>query len=1204
MDNQENFSLNDRYIKTQGSVLLSGIQALVRLPIDQARLDQSRHLNTAGFISGYRGSPLGGLDKAFWQADSFLKQYAIHFSSGINEDLAATSVWGSQQVNLFPDANYEGVFSLWYGKGPGVDRSGDVFKHGNAAGVSKYGGVLAVVGDDHACKSSTLPHQSDFAFIDAMMPILYPANVQEILDYGIYGWALSRYAGLWVGFKILADIADSSMVVNVGCEQYSFHYPAFIGDSNVAIRWPDTPVAQERRLHRDRLAAAQHFIRSNHLDKVVVNSDNPSFGIIVAGKSWLDTRQALSDMGLNEATLSKMGIKVYKPAMIWPLEPEHLKIFAEKLRSILVIEEKRALVESQVKEILYASQVRPEVFGRFGPDEEMWLSSELDLSPDAIGVVLKKWLTYYRISSDFGDHLVTVTTSTQTSPELPKAKVYDPQVEGDVLLQRTPHFCSGCPHNTSTRLPEGSRAGGGIGCHYMATWMNRGTETFTQMGGEGVPWIGQSPFTKTKHIFQNLGDGTYYHSGLLAIRAAIAAGINITYKILYNDAVAMTGGQPVDGALSVATITRQLAAEGVKHQVIVTDNPAKQYTFMCRLKRRFLDKDPLAFGVKVYHRDHLIAVQEKLRAYSGVTVLIYDQVCAAEKRRRKKRSKIFTPEKKVFINSRVCEGCGDCNTESNCLSVLPLETVRGRKRTIDQGACNTDMSCINGFCPSFVTVTEKKKSRLMQWFNQLSGNGRLSDASSDKTIQKTELPAPECVVCEEPWNLVIAGVGGTGVVTVSALLAVAAHLEGKGVFTLDQTGLAQKFGAVTSHVRVALEQKNINAKIPYKGANLLLGMDILVSSSDKVLPYLSDIKTCAVVNNLQSMPAEFINNRDLSFPYESVVSLLIDHTREYDFYQIEATAISEEITGDTIVANLLLLGFACQKGWLPVHHDSLEKAIQVNGVAVNENLKAFLWGRRIAYDQSLNQSQATYNMSANTTVNDKAEGLPNIISNEIKWLTEYQGERLADQYRNMIARVELAEKRVSPCHQLTQLVAHNYSKVLAVKDEYEVARLFLKDNFLEHLKKQEAGGSVVHFYLSPPILARLIAKNGKQGKIKLGEWVWSLFKVLKRMKVCRGQWYDPFYYTEENKLHRTVQRHYELDLYAIITQLSVENYQHAVELARWPEEVRGFGHIKANAFKNLQSKRFDLTRKIRETSSMCWNDNSHTKQQSNEMLEV
>ncbi|HET7134655.1 MAG TPA: indolepyruvate ferredoxin oxidoreductase family protein, partial [Casimicrobiaceae bacterium] len=919
-------TLDDKYELGTGRVFLTGVQALVRLLILQRQRDSQAGLNTGGFVSGYRGSPLGGLDQALWKAQKFLDRARIKFQPGLNEDLAATAIWGTQQVTMYKDANVDGVFAMWYGKGPGVDRCGDVFKHANFAGTSKHGGVLVLAGDDHAAKSSTLPHQSDHQFSAAMMPVLYPSSVQEILDLGLHGWAMSRYSGCWVGFKCVSDTVESSASVDGDASHVEIIVPDDfpLPPDGVSIRWPDAFLATEARMQDYKIYAALHYCRVNKLNRIVVDSPKPRLGIITSGKSYLDVRQALDDLGITEADAAEIGIRVYKVAMPWPLEPEGVRNFAEGLDEILVVEEKRQIVEYQLKEQLYnwRDDVRPRVVGKFDekgewvrPHGDWLLPPHAELTPAMIARVIAQRIQRLELHPRHMERIRRrVDFINQKERALAKPKI---------SLTRMPYFCSGCPHNTSTKVPEGSRASAGIGCHVMAIWMDRSTSTFTHMGGEGVPWIGQAPFTDEKHVFANLGDGTYYHSGLLAIRAAVAAGVNITYKILYNDAVAMTGGQPVDGPLSPRDIAAQCAAEGVAKIVVVTDQPDKYPA------RYFTD------DIEIHHRDDLDDVQKQLREVTGTTILLYDQTCAAEKRRRRKRGTFPDPAKRVVINELVCEGCGDCGVKSNCVSVAPVETEFGRKRTIDQSSCNKDYSCVNGFCPSFVTVN----------------GGKLRKPKKAESVDFSHLPEPTRASTANPYGMLVTGIGGTGVVTIGALLGMAAHLEGKGVSVLDMTGLAQKNGAVVSHVRIADRPEQLHAtRIAAGEAKLVLACDILTGIGNEALAKMQKGVTKALVNTSLVMPAQFTREPDLAFPTGSMEQEIRDAVSPGDAEFLDATKLATGLMGDSIATNLFMVGYAYQRGLLPIGEAAILRAVELNGAAVESNKQSFYWGRLAAVE--------------------------------------------------------------------------------------------------------------------------------------------------------------------------------------------------------------------------------------------------------------
>jgi indolepyruvate ferredoxin oxidoreductase len=1121
-------TLDDKYTVERGRIFLSGTQALVRLPMMQRARDAASGLNTACFISGYRGSPLGGFDQALWSAQRFLDKSHIKFQPGVNEDLGATAVWGSQQVGLFPGAKYDGVFALWYGKGPGVDRSGDVFKHGNAAGTAPRGGVLLLAGDDHACKSSTLPHQSEYAFMDASIPVLNPSGVQDILDFGLYGWAMSRYSGCWIALKTIAETVDSSASVFVDPQRVELVMP---GDfempaGGLNIRWPDAPLEQEFRLHKYKLYAALAFARANKLDKIILDSPKPRIGIVTTGKSYLDVRQAFDDLGIDEAHAAEIGIRLYKVGMSWPLEREGIRHFAEGLEEILVIEEKRAVIENQFKEQLYnwREDVRPRVVGKFDENREWIMPSTGELTPAQIARVIAQRIGRFYTSARIEDRLKFL-----------EAKERQLATHA-VTIARTPHYCSGCPHNTSTKVPEGSRAVAGIGCHYMAVWMDRATETFTQMGGEGVPWIGQAPFTETQHIFANLGDGTYFHSGILAIRAAIASGVNITYKILYNDAVAMTGGQPVDGQLSVQQIAHQLAAEGVRRIVVVSDEPDKY------------GGTGFPTDVDIHHRDRLDEVQRDLREVQGVTILIYDQTCAAEKRRRRKRGKYPDPPKRVFINEAVCEGCGDCSTQSNCLSVVPVETEFGRKRAIDQSSCNKDYSCVNGFCPSFVTVH--------------GGSLRKPQRNTADASSLGDLPEPVLPAIGEPYGILVTGVGGTGVVTIGALLGMASHLEGKGVSVLDMTGLAQKGGAVFSHVRIANRPEDIHAvRIAAGDADLLIGCDIVVAASPDGLSKLRQGKTAAIVNAHETITGAFTRDPDLVFPTGDLRSQIVEATGAEGTEFIDATAIATALLGDSIATNLFMLGFAYQKGRLPISGAAIDRAIELNGVAVAFNRQAFLWGRRAAHRRDeVERIAAPREKPAAETL---SRSLDEVVARRIAFLTRYQNAAYAARYENLVRRVEGEERAKAGGHgELADAVARSLFKLMAYKDEYEVARLYTDGEFRKQLDAQFEGDFRLEFHLAPPLLAERDQRTGHLRKRAYGAWLMRAFAVLARLKSLRGTPLDVFGYSAERRMERRLIGEYEALVDELVDRLNLANHALAVALAKLPERIRGYGHIK------------------------------------------
>ena len=1123
--------LDDKYRLEAKRIYLSGVQALVRLPMLQRERDRLAGFNTAGFISGYRGSPLGVYDNALWQAKRHLEAHNVRFQPGLNEDLAATAVWGSQQVNMFPGAAVDGVFAIWYGKGPGVDRSTDALKHGNTTGSSKFGGVLAIAGDDHGCQSSTLAHQSEQIFQAAMMPVLNPATIREYLEFGLYGYALSRFSGCWIGFKAIAETVESSASVEVdpGLEivlPQDFEMPP----GGLNIRWPDPPLEAERRLHGPKMAAVAAFARANRIDRILIDPPQPRLGIITTGKAYLDVRQALSDLGIEEKA-SALGIRLYKVGLTWPLEPSRARRFAEGLTDVLVVEEKRGFIEHQLVHILYNVDAarRPSVVGKTDESGAPLLPSEGELTPSVVARAIVSRLL--KLGHDSRELEQRVARLDQFD------KIF---AEAAAKTQRTPFFCSGCPHNTSTRVPEGSRALAGIGCHAMAIYVpSRNTATITHMGGEGANWIGQAPFTGEKHVFQNLGDGTYSHSGLMAIRAAAAAGVNITYKILYNDAVAMTGGQPVEGQLSVPQITRQVEAEGAKRIVVMSDEPHK-----------YPKNAGFAPGVEIRHRDELDEVQRELRDTSGLTVLVYDQTCAAEKRRRRKRGLYPDPPKRVFINEAVCEGCGDCSEKSNCVSVKPIETEFGRKRTIDQSNCNKDFSCLKGFCPSFVTVHGGSPRKLRK------------PIAPDAEDPFADLPAARRRPLVGPYDILVTGIGGTGVITVGALLGMAAHLEGKGCTVLDFTGLSQKNGAVMSHVRLAPRPDDLHAvRVAAGGADLLLGCDMVVAASPAALSRIEQGVTRAIVNSYLAPTAAFVVNPDIDFETAAMQCSLRRATGEQNTDFIDGTTLATALMGDSIATNLFMLGYAFQQGLIPLALEAIERAIELNGVAVEANKRTFAWGRLAAHDRAKIDALAGPAIARSEPGPEPT--LADIVARRAAFLTDYQSARYARRYRRTIAAVEEAEKARAPGKGgLAGAAAHNLFKLMAYKDEYEVARLYTDGAFLANLHQQFEGDFRLEFHLAPPLFASRDPASGELRKRAYGPWIFRAFRVLARMRRLRGTPLDVFGYTQERSTERRLVREYETMLKELAAALTPDNHPFAIEVARVPEQIRGFGHVK------------------------------------------
>jgi indolepyruvate ferredoxin oxidoreductase len=1138
-------SLDDKYTIAQGRILLNGIQALVRLPLLQRQRDAAAGLSTAGFISGYRGSPLGGLDQALWKARKHLDAHNVVFKPGINEDLAATAVWGSQQLQLSPGAKFQGAFAMWYGKGPGVDRSVDVIKHANAAGSSIFGGVLAVAGDDHACKSSTFPHQSEQALLSALVPVLHASSVQDVLDYGLYGWAMSRFSGCWAGLKLVSDVADATAVVNVSPTRPAIVMPSdfVLPPGGLGLRWPDPPVEQEKRLIDYKLPAAMAFVRANKLDHAALLSSQPRFGIVTTGKAYNDVRQALDELGLGKAECDKLGLSVYKVAMPWPLEPEGIKAFAAQHSVLLVAEEKRALVESQLKDILYSvpADKRPAILGKRDLSGAPLLPESGELSVIRLALII-------------GQQLQTLGAPDYLAARLEQLKQLEPEKIAD-LIERKPHYCSGCPHNTSTIVPEGSRVLGGIGCHYMALWMERKTETFSQMGGEGVAWVGTAPFTEEKHIFANLGDGTYFHSGLMAIRAAVAGGVNITYKILFNDAVAMTGGQPVDGPLSVPLISQQLYAEGLRKIVVVTDEPAK-----------YGKSAGFAPDVEIEHRDELEKVQRALRDVTGVSAIIYDQTCAAEKRRRRKRGKYPDPAKRVVINELVCEGCGDCSVKSNCLSVVPLETEFGRKRTIDQSSCNKDFSCVKGFCPSFVTIE----------------GGELRKPAPLGTSSLPAAPNAQLPGLAKPWSLLITGIGGTGIVTVGAILAMAAHLEGKAATVLDQTGLAQKGGAVLSHVRIAATPEELHAvRLPTGGADAILAGDVVVSASREGLGYTNPTRTRAIINTHETIVANFTRDANSKVPTANLVQRIATRLQPGGAIAVDATTLATAIFGDSIATNLFLLGCAYQQGLVPVGAKAIEQAIELNGAQVAMNISAFNTGRSaMAHPQAV-QTLAKPPVPQAGHLKLSAD-LDEMINRRISFLTDYQNKAYAERYARLVLEVRRAEHDRTPgLTGLTEAVARYLFKLMAYKDEYEVARLHTEGTFLNRIQGQFTGAYKLRLHLAPPLLAKRDAITGEPRKITFGPWILPALKLLAKLKSLRGTPLDVFGYTAERKTERQLIEDYDVILREILANLGPSNHALAVKLAAIPEQIRGYGPVKERHLKLAKAEEAKLLEKFR-----------------------
>jgi len=1160
----QSVTLDDKYALESGRAFMSGVQALVRLPMLQRRRDAMAGLNTAGFISGYRGSPLGGYDQALWAAKKHLAAQHIVFQPGVNEELGATAVWGTQQLDLFPEKNkFDGVFGIWYGKGPGVDRCSDVFKHANMAGTAKHGGVIAVAGDDHVAKSSTAAHQSDHIFKACGLPVFFPSSVQDILDMGLHAFALSRFAGVWSSMKTIQEVVESSSSISVDPDRVNIVLPQdfVMPPGGLHIRWPDPPLEQEARLMDHKWYAALAYVRANRLNHNVIEGPHDRFGIIASGKSFNDTRQALADLGLDDATCRQVGIRLHKVNVVWPLEATITREFAAGLQEILVVEEKRQVIEYQIKEELYnwRPDVRPNVLGKFdepegeasggewsrpNPSDNWLLRAKADLTPAIIARAIAKRLRKLGVSTDIAARMnerIAVLEAKERS--LAALQVNS----GD----RAPWFCSGCPHNTSTRVPEGSRAVAGIGCHYMVVWMDRSTATFSQMGGEGVAWVGQAPFTTEPHVFANLGDGTYYHSGSLAVRQAVASGVNITYKILFNDAVAMTGGQPVDGTLRVPELTRELDAEGVKKIVVVTDEPEKY-----RQGPDFAYA-ALAPGVTVHHRDDLDRIQRELRELPGVTAIVYDQTCATEKRRRRKRGTMAEPNRRVIINELVCEGCGDCSVQSNCLSVEPVETPFGRKRRINQSSCNKDYSCLKGFCPSFVEVV----------------GGELKKPKKSTRVDPFALPpVPEPALPPAPsaWGIVVAGVGGTGVITIGQLLGMAAHLEGKGVITQDSAGLAQKGGATWSHIQIADTAQAIHTtKVDTARADLVIACDAIVAANKATLAVMHSGRTFVAMNTHGAPTAAFVNNPDWQFPEGACEAAIAQTVGRANLGLLDAEQVASQLLGDSIYTNPLMLGYAWQLGRVPLSHSALMRAVELNGVQVENNKIAFEWGRRCAHD--LAAVQALFK-TAQVIQFVKKPGVDEVIAKRLEFLTAYQDAAYAEQYRGFVEKVRAAEAALSPAStRLTEAVARYLFKLMAYKDEYEVARLHTDRAFLDKIAAQFEGDYKLRHHLAPPLLA---SKNerGELRKSSYGPWVRAGFGVLARLKGLRGGAFDVFGYTQERRMERALIGEYRASIDELLTGLTAQNVALAADIARIPEEIRGYGHVKLRHLEAARGK--------------------------------
>ena len=1119
-------SLNDRFDLEKSPVLLNGTQALVRLMLMQKARDAAAGLNTAGFVTGYRGSPLGAVDMQMRRAEKFLAQSDVKFQEGLNEDLAATAIWGSQQAELRGEGSFDGVFGLWYGKGPGVDRSGDVMRHANMAGTSPHGGVLMAMGDDHTGESSTVLHQSEWALVDAYMPVVSPAGVQEILDYGIYGYGLSRFAGVWVGLKTMKDTIEATAVVDGRPDRMQLVRPEFeMPEGGLNIRLVDDRIEQEARLIDYKRHAAEAFAHANGIDKRVWGKPGAKIGLVSHGKNWLDLVHALSLLGIDEAEAERLGITTYKVGQVWPLDMRGFHDWAEGLDLIIVVEEKRKLIEVQVKEAIFDDRRGRRVYGwhkgQNGP--------ELFPSRWALDPVM--------IAEKLGDILIEEGRDTDGikagMAALDEIKRND---NAEEIAARLPYFCSGCPHNSSTKVPEGSRAYAGIGCHFMVQWMDRDTLGYTHMGGEGANWIGEAPFSQRGHVFQNLGDGTYNHSGIMAIRAALASGVNITYKILYNDAVAMTGGQGNEGGLDAYRIAAEVKAMGVKEVFVVYD------------EKEDVDLSRLPKGVESFERAEMDNVQKRARDVPGVSVILYIQTCAAEKRRRRKRGNFPDPDRRVFINTDVCEGCGDCGVQSNCVSIVPVETELGRKRAIDQSSCNKDFSCLKGFCPSFLTLEGAKVKK-----------------AATTELELPHMAEPDLPAIDGTWNVVITGVGGTGVVTIGAVLAQAAQIDGKGAAMMEMAGLAQKGGAVHIHCRLADKPEDISAvRVATGEADALIGGDLVVSAGAKTLGLTRQGRTGAVVNSHEIITGDFTRNTEFALPTDRLTLALEARLRD-QVILFDASDLAKATLGDSIFSNMMIFGAAWQRGLVPVSYDAIKTAIELNGAAVDRNLRAFEIGRWAA----LNPEEAARLIEPKVV--QKPKSLDEKIAFRADHLVAYQGKRLAKRYRKLVDRADDAR--------LKEAVAKGYHKLLAYKDEYEVARLHL-DSY-DKAKKEFGGDFTMKFHLAPPILSKE-GPDGRPAKREFGPGMMRWFRLLARMKGLRGTPLDPFGRTSERRMERALIKQYEADMADILPKVTPATMDIAVAIAELPLQIRGFGPVKEANERKAAKRREELLAAFRD----------------------
>jgi indolepyruvate ferredoxin oxidoreductase len=1142
--------LTDKYELENGIAFMSGLQALTRIPIIQRRRDIAAGLKTAGFISGYRGSPLGGYDLELSKARKYFEELDIKFVPGVNEDLAATAIWGTQQIGLMPGGtDYDGVFGIWYGKSPGVDRSGDVMRHANAYGTAPKGGVLAIVGDDHACKSSTLPCQSDHTLYAMMIPQLYPSSIREFVEYGTLGIEMSRYSGCWTALKVTSENVETSGTVDLAAENRSILIPDDteydMPPGGLHIRLNDKPRDVDWRLQNYKLFACHAFARKNKIDQIIIDSPKPRFGIITSGKSYGDVRQALVELGITEEIARDIGLRLYKVGMTWPLEPRGVQAFVKGLEEILIVEEKRELIEYQLKQQVFnwPSETRPRIVGKYDENTKRLLPLHNDQTVSIVAHVIAKRIKPFYQSEQIASRLKFFEErEAQLNAYLPPS-------------QRKPYYCAGCPHNTSTKVPDDSFAMVGIGCHYMVQWMDRNSAMCTQMGGEGVPWIGMAPFVKKDHIFANLGDGTYFHSGTLAIRAAVASKVNITYKILYNEAVAMTGGQAVDGEMPVYRVAQQVMAEGVAKAWILTEN-----------LEAYSDRSLIPAAVPILHRDYLDNIMKECRETIGTTVIIYDQTCAAEKRRRRKRGKYPDPAKRVFINKSVCEGCGDCSEQSNCVAVQPIETEFGRKRKINQSACNKDFSCLKGFCPSFVTV--------------LGGEPRKTKAQNADDIF-ANLPVPKIPELQSAYNIMVTGIGGTGVLTVGALLGMAAHLEGKRCRNLDMTGLAQKGGEVLSHVRISPVPNDLRTgHIIAGGADLLLACDIVAAVGPTAFETLSHERTQAVINNNNTPVAAFVTDNNINFHDAQVRDTLTQSLKTNGQYFVPATDYALALLGDEIATNIFMVGYAWQLGLIPLSHESIERAIELNGVSIEANKKSFQYGRLAAHDPAQTEALVK-SVSGGAPEETLAKTLKEIIAKRVDFLTAYQNKALASRYKSLVLRVQTAEEKIAGnSSKLAESAARYYYKLLAYKDEYEVARLYTNGDFIKDLESQFSGDYKLVFHLAPPLLSGIDPATGRPKKREFGPWMLKALSVLKTFRFLRGTPFDIFGYNPERKIERALIGEYEELVDLVLKNANAENLDLCAEILSLPDSIRGYGPVKIQNIEAYYKRKADLVAQL------------------------